>query len=89
MKELNAWQALEASELNLLTFSGGSLFLPLSEANRFFSGHTSITLNWERQRTSMASQNSVWKQRFDELLCLLSACLLKREKISTSSKTML
>lgn len=29
--------------LNLLTFSGRSLFLPLSDMNTFFSGPTSIT----------------------------------------------
>lgn len=61
--------------LNLVTFSGWSLFLPLSDVNTFFSGHTSITLNWERQWSSMAFQNPIWKQNFDEILCLVPACL--------------
>lgn len=37
-------------------FSGGSFFVPLSDVNIIFSGHKSITLNWEWQWSFMAIQ---------------------------------
>lgn len=59
--------------LNLLTFSGGSLFLSVGDVNISFSCFICITLNWERLWSFKASQNPVWNQGFEKTLLLVAA----------------
>lgn len=86
MKELNAQQTLEAPEMNLLTFRGGSLFL--SQWGQYI-------LFWPHKHHFKLGEAMDFHGPFKTLpgsrglmkLCLVPARLLKTQKISTLSKT--